>query len=131
MSGADTHYQILVVEDTIAFAQLTIMTLERRGFSACHAKDGETAITMLEEQQPDLILLDLNLPGMSGWQLLEHITKQYGEAAIPVIVTTAYSDEANRVAGEGQGISRYLVKPFRPDELMSAIQDVLATPNPL
>lgn len=125
MTESYSDYQILVVEDTMEFAQLTMLTLERQGFKTAHAPDGETAVEMIAADKPSLILLDLNLPGMSGWQVLEYVTEKYGDGNIPVIVTTAYSDSANRVVGKLRDVHRYLVKPFRPEALREAIDEAL------
>lgn len=125
MSEARSNYNILVVEDTPAMAQLTLLTLERGGFHAVHVEDGESAIKFLEGDVPHLILLDLNLPGVSGWDVMEFLGKKHNGVKIPVIVTTAYGDSANRVIGKLQNVYKYLVKPFKPDELIAIIEDAL------
>lgn len=123
MSDGRDQYFILVVEDTPEFATLTIMTLQRFGFDPVLAEDGEQAVALLDQYRPDLILLDLNLPGMSGWQVLEHVQNLYGH--IPCIVTSAYSDSANRVVGRLQDVYRYLIKPFAPGDLIKAVEGAL------
>lgn len=122
-----SHYNILVVEDTPSMAELTLLTLKRGGFTGHHVDDGETAIKVLEEAKelPHLILLDLNLPGVSGWDVLEYITKTYGSEKVPIIVTSAYGDSANRVIGKLQGIYKYMIKPYKPLDLIAIIEEVL------
>lgn len=121
-----SHHTVLIVEDTIEFARLTMLTLERIGVRTRHARDGREAVELAMEERPDLILLDLNLPGMSGWQALEKINEHYGQNTIPVIVTTAYSDGANRVVGKLQSVHKYMIKPFKPAELIAVVQSALA-----
>ena len=103
------HYKILVVEDTPEMSELTLLTLERGGFNATLVEDGESAIDYLEDNQPDLVLLDLNLPGVNGWDVMKFITKKYGSGKIPVIVTSAYGDKANRVIGKLQNVHQYMI----------------------
>jgi DNA-binding response OmpR family regulator len=122
MSRSD--YDILIVEDTPEFAKLTMLTLERYGYdNAHHAINGEEAMRYVEERKPALMLLDLNLPGMSGWQVLDALKERHGE--LPVIVTTAQSDSANRVVGKLQNVFKYLVKPFSPQDLVKTIDAAL------
>jgi DNA-binding response OmpR family regulator len=126
MSDGREQAQILVVEDTEAMAKLTMMTLKRGGFETVfHAADGEAAIEYLEQNEPHLILLDLNLPGISGWGVAEFLEHRYGAGNIPVIVTTAMGDSANRVVGRLQNIYRYMVKPFTPQDLIETVEAAL------
>jgi DNA-binding response OmpR family regulator len=118
-------FDVLLVEDTPEFATMTLSALEHFGLQASHADDGEAALKHLADNKPDLILLDLNLGGMSGWQVLEYVKQQHGEHGIPVIVLTAFSDNANRIIGKLQYVNKYLVKPFTPNELFTAISDAL------
>ncbi len=113
---------ILLVEDDPDIAKLTIRALNRAGFETVHVDDGQAAIDYLDVKKPDLILLDLNLPEVSGWEVLDHAKALYGEEGFKVIVTTANGDAANRVIGKLQLVVEYLIKPFVPDQLVSAIQ---------
>jgi len=125
MAQARSDYCILLVEDTPEMAQLTMLTLKRIGFTANHIDDGLKAVEFLQAQRPDLILLDLNLPGLSGWQVMEHLVEIYGANSVPVIVTSAMGDSANRVIGKLQDVFQYLVKPFPPSALMQAVEKAL------
>lgn len=120
-----SNYNILVIEDTPAMAELTVLTLERGGFNAILAEDGESAIKYLGDNLPHLILLDLNLPGLSGWDVLQFLTKTHGVGRVPVIVTSAYGDSANRVIGKLQNVHKYMVKPFKPLDLLASVEDAL------
>lgn len=124
MANDRNQYGILLVEDTPEMADLTLLTLKRAGFGAYHVSDGDEAIEFLSQYRPDLVLLDLNLPGKSGWQVLEFMVERHGNT-IPVIVTTAMGDSANRVIGKLQDVVRYLVKPFPPSELTRAVEEAL------
>ncbi|MEO1647058.1 MAG: response regulator [Chloroflexota bacterium] len=125
MSDARASFDILVVEDTPAMAKLTLMTLQRGGFSAVHVEDGETAIEFLGKQIPHLILLDLNLPGLSGWDVMEYLTAEHADTEVKVIITTAYGDAANRVVGKLREVHKYMVKPFKPLELIATVEGAL------
>jgi CheY-like chemotaxis protein len=127
-SRSPEEIEILIVEDTPEFAKLTQLTLKRIGLTSYHVIDGENAVEYLQQRRPDLVLLDLNLPGMSGWQVLDQIIALYGEQTIPVIVTTAYSDGANRVIGKLQNVYKYMIKPFQPRELIQVVQEALGLP---
>jgi len=120
-----SNYNILVIEDTPAMAELTVLTIERGGFNAILAEDGESAIKYLGDNLPHLILLDLNLPGLSGWDVLHFLTKTHGVCRVPVIVTSAYGDSANRVIGKLQNVHKYMVKPFKPLDLLASVEDAL------
>ncbi len=121
-----TTEPILIVEDSPEYAMLTQLMLKRAGYVTHHAADGEAAVAYLETHQPVLVLLDLNLPGMSGWDVLEQLVHLHGKDTVPVVVTTAYSDSANRVVGKLQEVYKYLVKPFSPDELRKTVEEVLS-----
>lgn len=126
MSDGRELARILVVEDTEAMAKLTMMTLRRGGFETIfHAEDGEVAIEFLEQNEPHVVLLDLNLPGISGWGVAEFMERRYGSGTIPIIVTTAMGDSANRVVGRLQNVFRYLVKPFTPQDLIATVEEAL------
>lgn len=124
MATERSGHTILVVEDTVEFAQLTLMTLKRFGFVATHVENYDDAVAYLADHTPGLILLDLNLNGSSGWQIIETMKKEYGKS-VPVVVTTAYSDSANRVVGKLQDVYSYLVKPFTPQDLLDACDGAL------
>lgn len=121
--------QVLLVEDNLEFAEMVRAMLGYMGVAPQHVPNGEAAVAYLTEQRPDVVLLDLNLGGMSGWQVMEFVHERYG-AAVRVIITTAFSDPANRVMGKLQEIDRYLVKPFTPQQLHDAIQQVIAKDKP-
>ena len=116
---------ILIIEDTVEFARLTQLMLKRFGYDSQHVADGESAVIFFETQQPDVVLMDLNLPGMDGWAVMEHMNERFGEGTVPVIITSAYSDAANQNTGKSQGVHKYLVKPIAPQSLVATIEEAL------
>ena len=116
---------VLIVEDTIDIGKLLKLSLQQLGIDAFHAKNGQVALEYLDHTEPDLILLDLNLPGINGWKVLEYAKKLYGEHSIRIIVTTANTDEVNRLVGKMQYVSSYIQKPFAPDHVVETVRAVL------
>lgn len=119
------NLQVLIVEDNTEFADMLQAMLRHVGIAPQRAASGEAALQMVAQQRPDVMLLDLNLGGMSGWQVLEKVREDAAQKHVAVIVTTAFSDAANRVMGKLQEIDRYLIKPFTPQQLYDAIETVI------
>ncbi len=116
----------LIVEDSDDIAGLIQLMLARMGIDSHHAGNGFLALNFLENQLPDILLLDLNMPGMSGWQVLDAIKERYPDAAFPVIVLTALADPANRLIGKLQEhVIRYMTKPFELDVLAATVRVAL------
>jgi DNA-binding response OmpR family regulator len=122
-------YRVLIVEDTPEMAELMQDVLTRLGVQHVHCADGPTALNYLSGQSPDLLLLDIGLPGMSGWEVLDNIRERYPHAAYPVIVLTAFSDPVNKLVGKLHNqVSHYVTKPFHPRELTGLVRDLLQLP---
>jgi DNA-binding response OmpR family regulator len=119
-----TH-QVLIVEDTEDIANFVLLALQQIGLEAHHANSADKALKYLETTTPDLIILDIGLPGMSGWQLLDTIQGLREQNRILVVVTTAFADPANRVVGKLQHVDAYLSKPFSLEELKTIVQQQL------
>ena len=113
---------ILVVEDDRNISELIRMYLEKEGFEVRLAYDGGKAVEEFEKQQPDMVLLDIMLPVLDGWQVCERIRQK---ARTPIIMLTAKSDVTDRITGLEMGADDYLVKPFEMKELMARINAVL------
>ena len=113
---------ILVVEDDRNISELILMYLEKEGFEVRLAYDGGKAVEEFERQQPDMVLLDIMLPVLDGWQVCERIRQK---AKTPIIMLTAKSDVTDRITGLEMGADDYLVKPFEMKELMARINAVL------
>ena len=118
--------QILLVEDDAQTAKLVLLTLQRAGLDAIHVENGSKAIEYLDGAKPDVIVLDLSLPEVNGWQVLDYAQGKYGSDSIKVIVTTARGDAVNKLTGKLHFVARYLVKPYALDQLTTALKDFLA-----
>ncbi|CAN5346286.1 response regulator transcription factor [soil metagenome] len=113
---------VLVVDDEPIVREVVVRYLEREGFETLEAGDGNTARGMLEEQTPDLVILDVMLPGTDGLELCRWIR---GRSALPVILLTARGEEADRIVGLDLGADDYVAKPFSPRELVARVRAVL------
>jgi two-component system phosphate regulon response regulator PhoB len=117
--------RILVVEDEPAILELLRVNLVDAGYEVQSAPDGETAQALLKASLPDLVLLDWMLPGVSGLSLAKQIRGDARTRELPVIMVTARSDEADKVAGLEAWVDDYVTKPFSPRELKARIKSVL------
>ncbi len=116
---------ILVVEDEPAQARLLSYNLERAGYRVAIAEDGETALLLAEEEQPDLVLLDWMLPEVSGIEVCRRLRRRAGAEDLPVIMLSARSEEADRVRGLDTGADDYIVKPYSVAELLARVKAAL------
>ena len=116
---------ILIVEDEPAILELLKVNLVDAGYEVRAAPDAETAQSMLKEALPDLVLLDWMLPGQSGLALAKALRADPRTKELPVIMVTARSDEADKVAGLEAWVDDYVTKPFSPRELKARIKAVL------
>jgi two-component system OmpR family response regulator len=117
--------EILIVEDEVEIARLIRLTLEAEGFSCQIGRDGLTALQIVREQQPDLIVLDLMLPGLDGLEVCARIRQQPGAKDPYILMLTAKGEEIDRVIGLSTGADDYLVKPFSPRELVARVRALL------
>ncbi len=117
--------KVLLVEDSLELAEIILTVLKQMSLAGRHATHGAKAIEIIQEQEPDLVLLDLGLPDMSGWKVMEALKGEDGRFRIPVVVLTAHSDPANRLIGKLQEVKAYLIKPFTPDEVEQIITQAL------
>ena len=117
--------KILVVEDEVDIADLVALHLRREGFEPVLANDGITGLSLARSEAPDLILLDLMLPGMDGVRLFKELRRFPGTRTTPVIMLTARAQTEDKVAGLELGADDYVTKPFSPKELMLRIKVAL------
>ena len=113
---------ILVVDDEPVFIEALTISLEREGFGVIAAADGPAALKAISEKDPDLILLDVMLPGMSGIDVCREIRKR---SSVPVIMVTAKGEEIDAVVGLEVGADDYITKPYRLRELIARIRAIL------
>ncbi|TCP29968.1 DNA-binding response OmpR family regulator [Scopulibacillus darangshiensis] len=111
--------RILIVEDEQSIAELEHDYLEINGFHVDIANDGNSALQKVMAEAFDLILLDLMLPGISGFELCKHIRK---EQDIPILMVTAKGEDIDKIRGLGLGADDYIVKPFSPNELVARVK---------
>jgi two-component system phosphate regulon response regulator PhoB len=121
---------ILVVEDEPGLVEMLAYNLEREGFRAATAGNGEEALLLAAEQTPHLILLDWMLPLMSGLEVCRQLRRNPKSRDIPIIMLTARGEEADRVRGLNSGADDYIVKPFSPAELIARVRAVLRRTSP-
>ena len=114
--------KILIVDDDTNICELLRLYIEKEGFQAEIANDGETALKMVEQEEPALLLLDIMLPGLDGWQVCREIRKK---SACPIIMLTAKGEVFDRVLGLELGADDYVVKPFETKEVIARIKAVL------
>ena len=117
--------QILIVEDEEDILDVLKYNLHKVGYRTLEAPNGETARNLTRQASPDLILLDLMLPGINGLDLCKILKKDEATSNIPIVMLTANSSEADIVAGLEMGAEDYVVKPFSPRVLLARIQTVL------
>jgi len=117
--------KILIVEDEKDIIKMLEYNLKKEGFKVIDARDGEDALDLAVRQYPDIILLDLMLPGMDGLEVCRALKKEAKTASIPIIMLTAKSQESDKVVGLELGADDYITKPFSPRELIARIKAVL------
>lgn len=115
--------RILVVDDDKHIRELCRIYLEASGFSVLEAADGQAALAVMAAERPDLVVLDVMLPKLDGWQVLNEVRKD--SIWLPVVMLTAVGDEEDRVLGLDLGADDYLTKPFSPKELVARVRAVL------
>ncbi len=128
--GTRTAPLALIVEDTLELAEVLAATLQRMNITTMHESHGNRASHRYVEYCPDVVLLDISLPDVTGWKVLDTIKEHQRETGIRmpiVIVITAYGDPANRLVGKLQGVHSYLVKPFTADEVEDLVRSALSS----
>ena len=114
--------KILLVDDEAHIVELAQMYLEREGFAVRSAGDGHAALAAVEREAPDLVVLDLMLPGIDGWEVCRRMRAQ---SDLPIIMLTARDETVDKIVGLELGADAYLTKPFDPRELVAWVKSVL------
>ncbi len=122
VKGMNTNAHVLIVDDDINICELIRIYLEKDNFKVSISHDGKKAVEVFKEQAPDIVILDIMLPGMDGWQVCREIRKL---SSIPIIMLSAKDETFNKVLGLELGADDYMVKPFEPKELIARIRAVL------
>jgi len=123
----NTNKRIVCVEDEAEMIDLIRLILSRRGFEVIGADGGKMGLDVIREQKPDLILLDLMMPDMDGWEVYQQIKADEAIKDIPVIVVTAKAQSIDKVLGlHIAKVDDYISKPFSPQELIDSVDQVLS-----
>jgi DNA-binding response OmpR family regulator len=115
--------EVLVVDDEQHILDVVVYVLEEAGFTVASAMDGDTALAAVRRSPPDLVILDLTMPGLSGWDLFRAMRAAI--PTLPVIMLTSRSDEIDRVLGLELGADDYVTKPFSSRELLARVRNIL------
>jgi len=122
---ADKH-KVLVVDDEPDVLLLCRVNLEFEGYEVVEASDGEMAMQVVREENPDVVLLDVMMPKMDGWQVLAALKADDDLKDIPVVMLTAKVQDQDQIRGWSSGAAEYITKPFSPLALSQVLQDVLS-----
>lgn len=113
---------VLVVDDEVNILELARMYLEQDGFSVISAQDGQAALDRIEADRPDLVVLDLMLPVVDGWQVCRETRAR---SDLPILMLTARDDDVDKIVGLELGADDYMTKPFNPRELVARVRAIL------
>ncbi|WP_346797902.1 response regulator [Halomonas sp. Bachu 37] len=122
--------RVLVVDDEPNIVLSLEFLMEQAGFEVTTAADGEQALVSVKETPPDLLLLDISLPGISGFDVLEQLRGDPETARLPIIMLTAHGREVEREKGMALGADDYITKPFSTQALVSKVQALLGESSP-
>jgi two-component system phosphate regulon response regulator PhoB len=117
--------RILVVEDDDDIAQLLAITMKKAGFDVAISDNGYEALNLIRKHPPDLLILDLMIPGIDGLEVCKAMKRDPRTAAVPVLIVTARGEEIDRIIGLELGADDYVVKPFSPRELLLRVRGIL------
>jgi DNA-binding NarL/FixJ family response regulator len=120
---------LLLVDDDPHFVMLMGDFLERKGFQISRANDGFQGLALVQNQKPDLIVCDIMMPGMTGYELVQTLRQNAQKVWIPVIFLSAKGEITDRIKGLQVGADAYLVKPFEPDELIALVESLIRRTN--
>ena len=125
-----TMKRILIIEDDRDIVELVRYNLTNEGFQVSAAHDGSTGLSTLKKTPPDLLLLDLMLPKLSGLEICREVRRDDSLNRLPILMLTARGEEADRVVGLEMGADDYVTKPFSPRELLARVKALSAAPMP-
>jgi two-component system, OmpR family, alkaline phosphatase synthesis response regulator PhoP len=121
--------KILVVEDEPDISKLVSYNLAQERFKVLTAEDGEQALQVIQREKPNLVVLDLMLPGLSGMEICKILRNRPETAKLPILMLTAKAGEADRIVGLEMGADDYLAKPFSPREMVARVRAILRRAN--
>ena len=115
---------IMTVDDSSSVRQMVRFTLEKSGHSVLEAVDGENALEILDKNMVDLVITDLNMPRLDGIGLIKKLRQKPGFKFVPILLLTTESQEAKKSEGKAAGATGWIVKPFKPEQLLAVIKKV-------
>jgi DNA-binding response OmpR family regulator len=118
--------RILVVDDDRVIQQLLKVNLELEGYAIEVAEDGEEALDLFDEFRPNLVLLDIMMPKLDGWEVCRRLKQGVDTADVPIVLLSARAQEADVQRGIELGVAAYVTKPFDPIQLLDLVADILA-----
>jgi len=117
--------KIMVVDDEPYIARVIKFKLEQEGYTVISANDGQSGLQKIKEEKPDMVLLDVMMPGLSGYEVCQKIKEDAELAGIPVVILTAKGQERDREQGLTIGASDYITKPFSPNRLLELVKNMI------
>lgn len=117
--------EILAVDDDKHIADLLKVVLEQEGYKVVPVYGGQEALEKLKQMKPDLVLLDIQMPKMNGWQVLEAIKQDENTKDIPVVMLTGMESDFDKETMKAKGVEDYIMKPFMFDDLLSRVKKIL------
>lgn len=117
--------KIMVVDDEPYIARVIKFKLEQEGYAVISANDGVTGLDRIRQEKPDLVLLDVMMPGLTGYEVCQQVKADADLAGIPVVFLTAKGQERDREQGLNMGASDYITKPFSPNRLLELVKSII------
>lgn len=129
-TGEVTGRKVLVIDDEPGIIEIVEANLEGDGFEVISASNGKEGLEKIKNEQPELVVLDVMMPEMDGWEVLRSIEQDEATAGLPVIMLTAKAADEDYIFGLEEGAVEYITKPFLPQELVNRIKITLMVLNP-
>lgn len=116
---------IMTADDSASVRQMVSFTLKQHGYDVIEAVDGDEALSKLKDKRVDMLLTDLNMPKLDGIELIKGVRSSVNNKFIPIIMLTTESQNTKKAAGKAAGATGWIVKPFKPEQLIAVIKKVL------
>ena len=129
-TGEVTGRKVLVIDDEPGIIEIVEANLEGDGFKVLSASNGKEGLEKIKNEQPELVVLDVMMPEMDGWEVLRSLEQDESTAGLPVIMLTAKAADEDYIYGLEEGAVEYITKPFLPQELVNRIKITLMVLNP-
>jgi len=118
--------KILVIEDDMDARRMLSLALKSSGYIVFGAENGEEGLKMFKEEKPDLVILDVVMPLMDGWEVLKRIKAGFRSRKVPVIMVTGKNEDADKIQGYDYGADFYVTKPYNIQKLLPIIRDIIS-----